>query len=203
METLIAKSLENSYGYSEYRNHVSELLSKGLSTGDTQSEALRNYSSLNEVRMNRLEKTIKITQNISDRLKTISKNYILLVITEGWCGDAAQLLPIMKKMADENPLIDLRLVLRDDNATLMDGFLTNGSRSIPKLILVDAETNTVLGSWGPRPAGAAQLIKEYKEQFGVVNEEAKIALQKWYLNDKGLSTMEEITRMLESNTQTK
>lgn len=203
METLIAKSLENSYSYSEYRSHVSELLSKGLSTGDTQSEALKNYSSLNEVRMNRLEKTIKITQNISDRLKTISKNYILLVITEGWCGDAAQLLPIMKKMADENSLVDLRLVLRDDNATLMDEFLTNGSRSIPKLILVDAETNTVLGSWGPRPAGAAQLIKEYKEQFGVVNEEAKVALQKWYLNDKGLSTMEEITRMLESNTQTK
>lgn len=203
METLIAKSLENSYSYSEYRSHVSELLSKGLSTGDTQSEALRNYSSLNEVRMNRLEKTVKITQNISDRLKTISKNYILLVITEGWCGDAAQLLPIMKKMADENSLVDLRLVLRDDNAMLMDEFLTNGSRSIPKLILVDAETNTVLGSWGPRPAGAAQLIKEYKEQFGVVNEEAKVALQKWYLNDKGLSTMEEITRMLESNTQTK
>lgn len=203
METLIAESLENSYSYSEYRNHVSELLSQGLSTGNTQSEALRNYSSLNEVRMKRLEKTIKITQNISDRLKKISENYVLLVITEGWCGDAAQLLPIIKKMADENTLIDLRLVLRDDNAALMDEFLTNGSRSIPKLILVDAETNAVLGNWGPRPAGAAQLIKEYKEQFGEVNEEAKIALQKWYLNDKGLSTMEEITRMLESNTQTK
>ncbi|GGB69152.1 thioredoxin [Flavobacterium suaedae] len=203
METLIAESLEKSYSYSEYRNHISQLLLDGLSTGDTQSEDLTHYSSLNEVRMNRLDRTIKVTLEISERLKKINRSYILLVITEGWCGDAAQLVPIMDKMAAENDLLDLRLVLRDENDALMTQFLTNGSRSIPKLVLLDAETNAVLGSWGPRPKGAAQLIKDYKEKFGVINEEAKVELQKWYLHDKGMSTMEEITTMLEENAQTK
>lgn len=195
--TLIINSIEKSYSYSEYRNHISQLLIDGLSTGDTQSEDLTHYSTLNEVRMNRLEKTIKITPEISERLKAIKNRYVFLVLSEGWCGDAAQILPIMYKMVQENNMINLRIVLRDENSELMDGFLTNGSKSIPKLILVDAKDNTVLGDWGPRPAGAAQLIKDYKAKFGVINEEAKTELQKWYLHDKGVSTMQEITDLLE------
>ena len=100
-------------------------------------------------------------------------------------------------MAAENDLIDLRIVLRDENSELMDGFLTNGSRSIPKLILVNPEDNTVLGSWGPRPAGATQLVKDYKAKYGVINQEAKTELQKWYLHDKGIRTMLEIADLLE------
>ncbi|NDI97930.1 thioredoxin family protein [Flavobacterium sp. LaA7.5] len=194
---LITNSLEKSYSYSEYRNHIAQLLLEGLSTGNTQSEDLTHYSTLNEVRMNRLEKTLKITPEITEKLKAIKKNYIFLVLSEGWCGDAAQTLPIMEKMAQENDLIDLRIVLRDENSELMDGFLTNGSRSIPKLILVDPENNTVLGNWGPRPAGATQLIKDYKTKYGVINQEAKTELQKWYLHDKGMSTMQEIIELLE------
>lgn len=195
--TLIINSIEKSYSYSEYRNFISQLLIDGLSTGNTQSEDLTHYSTLNQVRMNRLDKTIKITPEIAERLKAIKKNYVFLVLSEGWCGDAAQILPVIKKMVQENDLIDLRIVLRDENSELMDGFLTNGSKSIPKLILVDAKDNTVLGDWGPRPAGAAQLIKDYKAKHGVINEEAKTELQKWYLHDKGLSTMQEITDLLE------
>ena len=196
--TLIINSIEKSYSYSEYRNHISQLLIDGLSTGNTQSEDLTHYSTLNEVRMNRLEKTIKLTPEIAEKLKAIEKNYVFLVLSEGWCGDAAQILPIMEKMVQENDSIDLRIVLRDENSELMDGFLTNGSKSIPKLILVDAKENTVLGSWGPRPEGATQLIKAFKAKHGVINEEAKTELQKWYLHDKGVSTMHEITDLLES-----
>ncbi|OIQ21673.1 MAG: thioredoxin family protein [Flavobacterium sp. MedPE-SWcel] len=197
MKKHIDKGLENSYSYAEYRSHVSDLLSKGLSTGDTQSEDLTNYSSLNDVRMKRLDKTIKITPEVIEKLKGLKCNYTLLVISEGWCGDAAQIMPVMDKMVSENENLNLRIVLRDDNSELMDGFLTNGGRAIPKLILLDAADNTVLGDWGPRPTGGAQLIKDAKEKFGVVNEDAKTALQKWYLKDKGLSTMQEIMALLE------
>lgn len=198
MDALIEKSLNNSYTYTEYRNHISQLLLEGLSTGDTQSEDLTHYSTLNEVRMNRLDKTIRVPHEILGKLSDLKKEHTLLVISEGWCGDAAQILPVINKMAEASGNLDLRIVLRDENSELMDLYLTNGARSIPKLVLVDTETGTVRGSWGPRPAGAIQLVKEFKEKHGAFTAEAKTELQKWYLHDKGLSTMEEIALLLQT-----
>lgn len=191
-ETIIGNSLKDSFTYAEYRSHVSQLLLQGLSTGDTQSEHLTHYTTLNEVRMNRLDKTVKLPEDIKDKLETLDKEYILLVLSEGWCGDAAQILPVINKMADATDKLDLQIVLRDDNPDLMDKYLTNGGRSIPKLILVDKETLEPIDSWGPRPVGGTQLIKDFKEKYGTINDEAKTELQKWYLHDKGLSTMMEI-----------
>jgi len=195
-ESIIENSLKNSYTYTEYRSHVSQLLLEGLSTGTTQSEFLTHYSTLNEVRMNRLDKTIKIPQEVSDIVGGINKQYIFLVISEGWCGDAAQILPVINKLAQLNSNLDLQIVLRDENPDLMDAYLTNGGRSIPKLIIVDKDTLEVRDSWGPRPAGAVELINDFKEKFGIINDEAKTELQKWYLQDKGLSTMQEIVDLL-------
>jgi Thioredoxin len=197
-ETLIEKSLQKSHSYAEYRQHVTALLEQGLSTGNTQSEALTHYSTLNEARMNRLDKTVQLTDEATARLKALTKEHILLVITEGWCGDAAQIVPVINKMAQVNDKLNLRLVLRDENDALMDEYLTNGARSIPKLVLVEKDTLTARGSWGPRPHGGAALIADYKARLGVVNDEAKTELQKWYLHDKGQSTVEEITLLLEN-----
>lgn len=198
MSTLIEKSLDNSYSYSEYRNHIGLLLQDGLSTGATQSEDLTHYSSLNEVRMNRLDKTVKLTDDIKARLGKLKKEHVLLVISEGWCGDAAQIVPVINKMANETDKLELEIVLRDDNDELMNEYLTNGARSIPKLVLVEKDTHIARGSWGPRPHDAAKLIRDYKEQHGVIDQEAKTELQKWYLHDKGESTMKEITLLLEN-----
>lgn len=196
MKNLIESSLQSSYSYLEYRKKVSDLLVEGKSSGNEQSEDLLHYSQLNEVRMNRLDKTISVPESIQKQLGSLGKEYLWLVLAEGWCGDAAQLLPIMQKMSAFSPKIDFQIVFRDENEALMQEFLTNGARSIPKLIILDAEKHEVLGAWGPRPEAAARLIKEYKAKYGVVNEEAKTELQKWYLNDKGISTMEEIMKVM-------
>lgn len=198
MSSLIEKSLNNSFTYTEYRNHVSHLLLDGLSTGNTQSEDLTHYSSLNEVRMNRLDKTIKVPDEIQEKLAGLKQEHVLLVISEGWCGDAAQILPVINKMAENSNNLGLKIVLRDDNEELMNEYLTNGARSIPKLVLVQKQTLNVRGHWGPRPHGAAQLIADFKAKDGVITQEAKTELQKWYLHDKGLSTMHEIVLLLEN-----
>ncbi|MBP8066732.1 MAG: thioredoxin family protein, partial [Flavobacterium sp.] len=168
MKNIIENSLKNSCSYLEYRKKVSDLLAEGKSSGNEQSEDLLHYSQLNEVRMNRLDKTIVVPEEVKQQLQLNSK-YIWLVLAEGWCGDAAQLLPIMEKMAEVVPNIDLRIVFRDENDALMQEFLTNGARSIPKLIILNADNHGVLSAWGPRPEAAARLIKEYKTKFGVVN----------------------------------
>ncbi|WP_264565727.1 thioredoxin family protein [Flavobacterium sp. N3904] len=196
MKSSVAKALFNSYSYLEYRKIVSDLLSEGKSTGDDQSEDLLHYTTLNEARLKRLDKTITVPEEISVKLKALEKEYIWLVIVEGWCGDAAQILPVINKMAAESNKIELKIVLRDSNDDLMNHFLTNGARAIPKLLVIDKQLGKVCSHWGPRPKGATDLIKNYKEQFGVVDEEAKSQLQLWYLHDKGLSVQNEIVDMM-------
>ena len=196
MKSIIEESLANSYTYISYRNHTDALLKIGKSSGDEQSEDLLHYSMLNQTRMNRLEKTIRISTDNTQKLKAVQKEYIWLVLSEGWCGDAAQILPIANKMAEISSKIEMRIVFRDENDALMNLFLTNGAKAIPKLIVLDKNTLAVLGDFGPRPEGAKQLILDYKAKHGVVDETAKTDLQLWYLQDKGLSTQNEIMNLM-------
>ena len=193
MNTTVAKSLFNSHSYEEYRKIIADLLTEGKVTGNEQSEDLVHYTQLNEKRMNRLEKTIQITEETKSAIENLKHDYIWLVISEGWCGDAAQLLPIMYKIAAiDTKKIDLRIVFRDQNLELMNHFLTNKAQAIPKLIIINKNTTQVENHWGPRPFGATELINNYKKEFGKVDETAKTELQLWYLHDKGLSTQAEI-----------
>jgi hypothetical protein len=197
MNTNIINALAKSYTYNAYREMVSQLIKEGKSTGNTQTDDLLHYSELNETRMNRLEKTIKITDEIQEQLNQLENKYTWLVISEGWCGDAAQILSIIYKMAELSENIDLKIVLRDENEFLMNDFLTNGAMAIPKLIILDKENN-ILGDFGPRPEPARKLIADYKAATGVVDEPVKIELQKWYLQDKGITTQNEIMQLMKN-----
>ena len=196
MKSIIENSLSQSHSYVDYRNYINDILKEGKSTGKEQSEALTHYSELNEARMNRLEKTVKISTEIIQKLNQLNGDYIWLVISEGWCGDAAQILPVINKMAELSEKIDLKIVFRDENEDLMNLFLSNGTKSIPKLIILDKNTLEVLSDFGPRPIGAKQLILDYKAKHGIVDETAKTNLQLWYLQDKGLSTQKEILDLM-------
>lgn len=198
MKTYIGKALFNSHSYEEYRTLMADLLKVGKSTAVEQTEERTHYSELNEKRMHRLDKTMKITDENIVKLNSLNKHYIWLVLTESWCGDAAQILPILNKMVVQSDgKIDMKLILRDEHEELMNHFLTNKGKAIPKLIIIDKETGSVSGDWGPRPQGAIDLIENYKEKLGVIDETAKADLQLWYLHDKGVSTQNEIIQLLE------
>lgn len=196
MKSSVAKALFNSFSYSEYKKLVTDLLAEGKSTGMEQSDDLLHYTTLNQSRLKRLDKTIVITDEIAAKLKALKKKYIWLVLTEGWCGDAAQILPVLNKMVLESENIDLKIVLRDANEELMNQYLTNDGKAIPKLLIINKESGKVCCHWGPRPKGALDLIVNYKEKFGIIDEEAKTQLQLWYLQDKGLSTQNEVIEMM-------
>jgi len=199
MKSIVAKALFNSHSYAEYRKLVTDLLSEGKSTGNDQSESLTHYTSLNETRMNRLEKTITISEETIVKLQDLDNHYIWLVISEGWCGDAAQILPIINKMAvASDKKVDLRIVLRDENDELMSHYLTNGGRAIPKVIVICKEAGIVRADWGPRPKGATELMANYKKEYGVIDEKIKTDLQLWYLADKGISVQEELLQIMDN-----
>ena len=168
MKKIIENSLQTAISYKGYRSLVRNLLTEGKSTGPEQSEDLTNYSMLNDRRMKRLDKTIKISEETIQEFQKVKQPQTWLVLTEGWCGDAAQSLPILNKIASDTANIDLKIVLRDENLDLMDLFLTNGGRSIPKLIALDKDNN-VLDLWGPRPTIATKMVVAYKEKNGALD----------------------------------
>lgn len=189
---IIKKHLPKALSYSEYKTLVERLLNEGKATGFTQNEAYLNYSKLGFNRMKRWEKTSELTPAQIQTIQKVSQKQTWLVITEGWCGDAAPVLPIMKKIADLNPLIDFKVILRDENEELMNEFLTNGGKSIPKLVAFNLDEHKVLFTWGPRPKEAAALVAKEKAEFGQLRDEFKITLQKWYNQDKGKNIAEDI-----------
>ncbi len=197
MKKIITKSLSNSINYETFRELVSKLLQENKSTGKEQSNNLLNYSILNDRRMKRLDKTIKITPNIQKRLQKAKGNYIFLVLMEGWCGDGAQTLPLLNKIVSFLPNTDLKIALRDQNDDLMNQFLTNGGKAIPKLIILNKKDFTVLANWGPRPSTATKMVLDYKEKNGSLNAEFKKNLQIWYNKDKGNTTQKDIVELIQ------
>ena len=191
----IEEGLQKAISYTFYRKRISDLIASGKSSGPIQSEDLLNYSKLNDRRMTRLDKTIQLSQETLLALKKINKPITWLVLSEGWCGDAAQTLPVINKIADKSDLINLRIIFRDEHEELMRHFLTNGGKSIPKLIVLNSE-NDVLNTWGPRPNIATKMVQDYKNTHGQLDAAFKQELQVWYNKDKGVNIQENILGLL-------
>lgn len=193
---IIEESIHRAISYKEYRSLVEQHVQNGTSSGPVQNEGLAQYTQLNHSRMRRLDKTIAIDHSNLERLSEFKGRHTWLVITESWCGDAAQVLPIMNKVAELSSDIELKVVLRDEHPELMDEFLTHGSRSIPKLIAYDCEHHEIIAEWGPRPKEATDMVREYVGRYGNLSPEFKKDLQIWYNKDKGQSIIEELVDLL-------
>lgn len=201
MKNIVAKALEEGMSYSDYRTLIDNLVIEGKTTGPVQSEALVNYTKLNATRMKRWERIYNPTiafQRVAQRPRPAET---WLVITEGWCGDAAHNLPFIAKMAETAKNISLRLVLRDENPELMDLFLTNGSRSIPKLIRLN-ENMEVVGEWGPRPATLQKKVMVYKANPTVPYATYSESVQNWYNQNKGAEIETEFVELLKEPSPT-
>ncbi len=189
--------IEKSMAYAEYIALIDELLAEGKTTGENQSEAMFNYGKLNRQRMKRLGNTVELNKSLTEKARQVERKMIWLILTEGWCGDAAQNIPIIEKIAHENSNIETRYVLRDENLELMDKYLTNNARSIPKLIALDAETLAEIGTWGPRPQSAMDYFLEMRD--GEMEKTQMMEnLQRWYLQDKEKSVQAEFEVLLEN-----
>jgi hypothetical protein len=196
IDKLLEKSLQEGMSYKSYIALVNKLLKEGKSTGQTQNEDYLNYSKLSERRMKRWDKTFKMAEEDKRFFENWREAITFLTVSEGWCGDAAHALPIINKITEIAPKLNLKIVLRDDNDELIGNFLTNGAKSIPKLIALDEENN-VLFTWGARPKEATILVNEFKEKHGELTQEFKEDLQMWYNKDKGQSILKDIKSELE------
>ncbi len=192
--------IEKSMAYAEYIVLIDELLAEGKTTGPNQSEAMFNYGKLNRQRMKRLGNTVELNKSLAEKMRKVGRKMIWLILTEGWCGDAAQNIPIIEKITHENSNIETRYLLRDENLELMDKYLTNNARSIPKLIALDAETLAEIGTWGPRPQAAMDYFLEMRDG-GMEKPQMMENLQRWYLQDKNQMIQTEFEDLIEEWTE--
>ncbi|TNJ44209.1 thioredoxin family protein [Tamlana fucoidanivorans] len=196
LHPVVKHSLENSMSYETYSELVNRLVEIKGTTGSDSSEALVEYTKLNQRRMKRWDKTTKVSEATKAMISSLPHKMTWLLITESWCGDAAHVVPVINKLAALNDNIKLHIVLRDEHPELMDMFLTNGARAIPKLLIIDDETGDVLSTFGPRPSEATQMVKAYKGAHGKLTAEFKEELQVWYNKNKGQNIIEDIAKEL-------
>jgi hypothetical protein len=203
----LLEKLSNAITFSEYLHLIDQLHAEHKVTGPNQDEALLAYSMLNRKRMERLEKTIRLLPEIESQVQEINTPMVWLTITEGWCGDAAQIVPIIDALAKANPMIEHKIILRDEHTDIIDQFLTNGGRAIPITVFIDAQTGKVMGHWGPRPRGAQEIMDQYKiniqvpgtdaDQKAKLFEDAKTQLHTWYAHNKTVDVQNEFCQKVQ------
>jgi hypothetical protein len=176
----------NTMSYDDYTALAEKLAAEGRTSGPNQSESLLAYSKLNLQRMKRLNKTSVPGPVMQAAVKNLPFAMRWVAITELWCGDAAQNLPYIAKLASLSQKITFELVLRDVNLDYMDQFLTNGARSIPKIVMYHAENNNPIATWGPRPALVQAKVMDYKNMTGEkpAFEDFSTEIHQWYTSNK-------------------
>lgn len=191
--------VDHSMTYPAYRTLIDKLLAENKTTGHIHTEAYLDYTRMNVQRMNRWDKTAKVSDALKEAVQAIDEDQLWLVITEAWCGDAAQNIPYLVKLAELNPRIQIRFILRDEHPEVMDEYLTDGARSIPKLVAVTADLSCELFTWGPRPQSAHVLVMEYKrDSKGLTYQEFSQTLHLWYAKNKNQELESELLPLIQS-----
>lgn len=181
------------YTYESYLKEFEKWVQNGATSSASPSPALVEYTKLNWARTQRIHKTILLNPELIKAVERIQHNYTWIVLTEAWCGDSAQNLPIIAEIANINPAkIKLFILLRDGNPELMNKYLTNGARAIPKLVAVNETLSKEAFVWGPRPAPAQELFKNWKmNPAGKSWDNFEKDLHSWYAKDKSATLQAE------------
>lgn len=185
------------FSYEAFFQWTGELADKYETSGLDQTEEHKKYTQLNFKRMERWNKTFQLNESTLEALKNLDKKQTWVLITETWCGDSAQLLPgIAKIAAASEGNITLKIILRDENPDWINAYLSNGTKSIPKLISFD-EAGKELFVFGPRPQGAVDIYKEWKANPDTIDKEQfHVNLHTWYAKDKGQGLQDELSVLL-------
>ncbi|MCO5231156.1 MAG: thioredoxin family protein [Chitinophagales bacterium] len=188
---------ERGMQWDAYKELLDNLMLEGKTTGEQQSEELLTYAKMNLQRMKRIDKSFKEDEQFRIFLGGFQGKIKVLAITEGWCGDASQSVPVVANIAKNHAdKLELKVILRDEDTELIDQFLTNGGRSIPKFIFL-GENNQLLGNWGPRPKVLQEIFIEMKKN-NLPFDELSEKLHSWYGKDKARTIQSELMELIKS-----
>lgn len=196
-ELFTSELLAQAMDFTNYMQLSEQLVAEGRTSGPNQSAPYVHYTKLNLQRMKRLNKTVEIPAQLVELYKQKANEWRWITITEPWCGDAAQCVPVIEKLAQAIGGIQSQYLLRDEHPTVMDAYLTNGGRSIPKLICLD-ENGAEVFTWGPRPDVIQEVMNRLKADGVTEISEIVEAIQKAYNDDKQNGIYQEFEVLLKA-----
>lgn len=145
-------------------------------------------------------KKFSLSEKDVEKIRSIG-HVKIIIITEPWCGDSLAIVPVIKKISELSGSWEIKVLFRDENSELIDKFLTNGGRAIPKLLFLDSDFNLIF-HWGPRPKKVQEIYEKYRyslkkgevEKPDVVKE-----MRRFYAKDRGAEIFKEIYKNLKKN----
>jgi hypothetical protein len=180
--------------FKEYLDLFEKILNGSVTTSPYDDIHYIEYTKLNFSRQNRWLKTGKLNVELVNIIHGIKEPMTWILITEPWCGDASHSVPFISMLSELNDLIDLKIQLRDAEDSEIANYLSNGSKSIPMLIVRNSEGKDVF-TWGPRTVACQTLFTSLKTQQTPFDD-LKRALQEWYNQDKGRNIQEELLLLI-------
>jgi len=191
MKSLAFEYLDRSESIEEYNQRFYDAVHADPETLNEQQKEMLGYYTLNWARSKRVEKTYTVSEDALDIIYCIINPQVWIIITEGWCGDSSQSLPVIAEIARQSQgKIILRIISRDAYPELLEKYQTNGSMSIPKIIgtTYQGEESWV---WGPRPIPANDLFQDLKSK-NMAKEDIYKELHASYAKDKGKAVESEL-----------
>lgn len=186
--------MKNTTTWEGYLNKFEEVLAQVTALPPYDQPMYLDYFKLNRSRQKRWLKTANINNDLKNVIDNINEKQTWYLITEPWCGDAAHNVPFIYMMTQLNSKIELKIIWRDVEPFMIESYLTNGGKAIPKLVIRNENEND-LHIWGPRPFACQVLFNKLKEENADFDKQ-KIELQNWYNIDKGESLQKEFFQML-------
>lgn len=177
----------------DYQNYFKKIVDKEIAEAPYDNPAYYSYTEANYKRRESLLNKIDINKKLYNELDETTAQWHWILISEPWCGDASFSQPIIETICLAGD-IDLKIALRDTETALMDAFLTNGGKSIPKLVVLNKELD-VLFSWGPRPQELQKEVLEFLKTAPSTEEKIKLA-HRWYIQDKGEAIQHELLDLI-------
>ena len=141
-----------------------------------------------------MAKRAVVPDGLVERLGPLPQPRYLLVLLEDWCGDAVNTIPVLDRLADVVPGLELRVLERDRNLDLMDTHRSGTSLAIPVVIVLD-EAYREIGWWGSRPS-ALQAWVDSAEARALSKQDRYREIRRWYARDRGRSTLDEVVTIM-------
>jgi hypothetical protein len=193
---LFSESLKNAISYEQYYALTNDIVASPAPAAPYNEPKMLKYTADNYDRMTRINREIAIDQKLYNLMDSLTEDWLWVVLSEPWCGDASQTVPAMAAIAACSGHVDLKILLRDANLDVMDAYLTNNGRSIPKLVCVRKADMEELGIWGPRPAPLQIVVNRYKDAADMSMTQKINMVHEWYDIDKSAIIQEEFIQLI-------
>ena len=199
MDQIITQPLiDSALTFQQYLDLTKSIVESATPEGPYANPTTHRYTKSNLQRMQRVLDNTVISQRLYNQLSELSDDWIWLVISEPWCGDASWGVPALYLMANCSDRIDFKIILRDQHPDIMRNYQTAGSDSVPKLICLRKGDLTEIGTWGPRPAVLHEMVLKWKNEPGADYRESVRQLHAWFEADMSRSIDSELSILVKT-----